>query len=146
MKHLSSIIRASLLAPILAASAWLAASAQSGAGLQEGRLEVVLSEWSLGFKAAEADAETLPIHAVNRGTVRHNLTVRERGATSEIYKTRLLEPGETADLSLEFSKGRYDLYCSVPGHRERGMLASLAVGEAPPREAPRPRRGGGGYY
>lgn len=144
MNHLSSIVRALLLAPIMSTGVVLVACAQGDAGLQEGRLKVALSEWSLGFKTAEVDAGTLPIRVANRGKIPHNLTVSEAGATTEIYKTRLLSPGETAELSLELSQGQYDLYCSVPGHRERGMLAALAVGEAAPREEP--ESGGGGYY
>jgi hypothetical protein len=144
MKHLSSIIRSLLLTPLISIGGLALAYAHGNAGLEEGRLEVVLSEWSLGFEAVVVDAGTLPIHVVNEGKTLHNLVVAEAGTTAEISKTRLLSPGETAELSLEFSKDQYILYCSVPGHAEQGMLASSVVDTATAQEEP--ESGGGGYY
>ncbi|MCT8998070.1 hypothetical protein [Chelativorans intermedius] len=145
MKQLSSVIRGLMLAPLIFAGTLSLAYAHGDAGLEDGTLEVVLGEWSLGFKTAKVDAGNLPIRVANGGTIAHNLTVTMAGATSEIYKTRLLDPGETAELALQFSQDQYDLYCSVPGHRERGMLAALVVGEAAPRKEPE-TLGDGGYY
>ena len=105
------------------------AYAHGNSGLEAGALEVVLSEWSLGIETVEVDDGTLPIHVVNDGRARHDLTVVRTDSGSKVDKTRLLGPGETAELSLELSEGRYDLYCSVPGHRGAGMVASLIVGE-----------------
>ena len=130
MKHIPSILPAFLLAPFMSTGAVPFAYAHGDAGLEGRTLEVVLSEWSLGFEAVEIDAGTLRIHVANEGKAQHDLTATQVGATAEMFRTRLLSPGEIDEVSFEFSKGQYILYCSVPGHAERGMLASLVVGGA----------------
>jgi FtsP/CotA-like multicopper oxidase with cupredoxin domain len=52
----------------------------------------------------------------------HNLTVEGGPATPD------LSGGESASLDLgALSEGTYVVFCSIPGHREAGMEASLAV-------------------
>jgi uncharacterized cupredoxin-like copper-binding protein len=144
MKHLASVIPSLLLVALLSTGPVSPADAHSDAALKEGTLEVVLSEWSLGFKTLEVEAGVLSVHVVNDGKIWHDFAVAETGTTYKIYKTPVLVPGKAVVFFLELPEGRYDLYCSIPGHRERGMLASLAVGETMPPKRPEP--GGGGYY
>jgi uncharacterized cupredoxin-like copper-binding protein len=63
--------------------------------------------------------------AVNRGKIEHDLAIRGRGI--EQSKTPLLEPGESAELTVSLPPGTYELYCTVPGHAEAGMSTELVV-------------------
>jgi uncharacterized cupredoxin-like copper-binding protein len=57
----------------------------------------------------------------NVGKVAHNLTIQGGKATPNI------NGGGTAKLTVTLKKGSYTLYCSVPGHRQLGMVAKLTA-------------------
>jgi plastocyanin len=63
----------------------------------------------------------------NAGKIGHDLVVSGPGVTSAA-KTALLNPGQSAKLTVTLAAGTYTLYCSVPGHRAVGMSAKLTVG------------------
>lgn len=72
---------------------------------------------------APAGAE-LTLEVENTGGIQHDL-VLEDGP-----KTALLDPGARASLEVgALEPGTYTVFCSVPGHREGGMVASLLVAE-----------------
>jgi len=62
----------------------------------------------------------------NLGKLEHDLAVRAR-STGKTAKTQLISPGGVATLTVTLTKGTYDLFCTVPGHRAAGMEATLAV-------------------
>ena len=57
----------------------------------------------------------------NIGKIPHDLAIQ--GGT----KTALISPGKSTTLTVTLQKGTYTLYCSVPGHRQSGMVAKLTV-------------------
>jgi len=57
----------------------------------------------------------------NVGKIPHDLAL-QGGA-----KTALISPGKSATLTVTLKPGTYTLYCSVPGHRQAGMVAKLTV-------------------
>lgn len=60
----------------------------------------------------------------NEGRRPHNWTVNEYG-----IKTRALESGEQQVLTFKADKaGRFEVACTQKGHKEKGMLGTLAVG------------------
>lgn len=63
----------------------------------------------------------------NVGKIPHDLAI-EGGTLSEEAKTPLIAPGKSATLKVSLGKGAYELYCTVPGHKEAGMDAELSVG------------------
>jgi uncharacterized cupredoxin-like copper-binding protein len=63
----------------------------------------------------------------NAGKIEHDLAIegpRLKGET----KTPLIKAGDSAKLTVALATGNYTLYCSVPGHREAGMVAKISVG------------------
>ena len=46
------------------------------------------------------------------------------GKKVEIASPRL-KPGETAVVIVELPEGKYEVYCPVPGHKERGMAGEV---------------------
>lgn len=96
---------------------------------QAGTIQVAESEWKVQLPSSAA--KTLPagayvFHVVNQGKVQHNLTVSGPRVANE--HTPNLNPGQSADLRVTLVAGTYDLYCSIPGHKQLGMDAKLAVG------------------
>lgn len=69
---------------------------------------------------------TYTFHVTNTGTVPHNLTIN--GPNVQNAHTPNLNPGQSANLRVILVSGSYDLYCSIPGHKQLGMDAKLSVG------------------
>lgn len=67
-----------------------------------------------------ADTPT-EIHFVNDGAAVHDFTIDELG----IHVS--LNPGETATETINAPAGEYEYYCSVPGHKDAGMVGKLIV-------------------
>jgi uncharacterized cupredoxin-like copper-binding protein len=64
--------------------------------------------------------------AVNKGQVTHSLEITGPGLS--IPKTKNIEPGHKTDLTVNLKKGRYDVFCPVPGHKALGMNVNIIVG------------------
>ena len=64
-------------------------------------------------------------HVVNRGKQPHNLTID--GPDVDNVATKDLAPGQSADLKVGLTTGTYDLYCSIPGHKQAGMDQKVTV-------------------
>lgn len=67
-------------------------------------------------------AGVVPVVLRNVGVVRHDLRVEGRPQL-------LLEAdaGRTGTTTWQLPKGRYEIYCSIPGHRPAGMEGILEV-------------------
>ena len=64
----------------------------------------------------------------NNGQIDHSLEVEGQGVEEE---TETIEPGETAELTVDLSKeGSYEIYCPIDDHRDQGMEGTLTVGAA----------------
>jgi uncharacterized cupredoxin-like copper-binding protein len=91
-------------------------------------VDVAESEWRVQLPSSTSKSLTAGsyvFHVTNNGKIPHNLTVDGPGVEDE--KTATIAPGDSADLHVNLETGSYDLYCSIPGHREQGMEAKLAV-------------------
>ncbi len=102
-----------------------------GSGGTEGGSEastvgITLSEFTIegDLVAAPGDVSLL---VTNNGSQQHNIVVRETGA-----ETPMLNAGENATLDLgALDIGTYELFCSVAGHAESGMIAPLEITTTP---------------
>jgi len=70
-------------------------------------------------------AGTIVFVVKNAGKISHDLAI---SGPKLAKKTRLIDAGGSVKLVVKLAKGRYTLYCSVPGHRQLGMKATLTVG------------------
>ncbi len=64
--------------------------------------------------------------AVNKGQLEHNLVVNGPGV-SQVQTQGLLAPGQSGSVTVTLSKGTYDVYCGVPGHKQQGMDVRITV-------------------
>ncbi len=64
----------------------------------------------------------IEFHFVNDGAAVHDFTIDELGIHIS------LNPGESATETINAPAGEYEYYCSVPGHKEAGMVGTLTVG------------------
>jgi uncharacterized cupredoxin-like copper-binding protein len=70
-------------------------------------------------------AGTYTLHVTNDGKAEHALEVEGKGVEEE---TETIQPGESADVTVQLEDGEYELYCPVDGHRKLGMEGKLVVG------------------
>jgi FtsP/CotA-like multicopper oxidase with cupredoxin domain len=98
-----------------------AAEEPSAAGTQT--VHFALSEFTIEGPTEIAAGPTT-FDVMNHGSVAHNLAVEDGPATPD------LAAGETATLDVgELSPGTYTIFCTIAGHREAGMEATLTVAE-----------------
>jgi hypothetical protein len=92
---------------------------------------VFSQEWSLTLSRASVPHGKVSVELYNRGQDAHNLNIRRLrhgnpvGATEHV---KLTQSGSLNQASWKLPRGRYVLYCSLPGHEQRGMKAVLTVG------------------
>jgi plastocyanin len=119
-----------LLAALLAFAALVtAANAGDGDGgggggaAPAGATEVTLSDLAISPKEISVSAgATLAV--ANKGAIVHNFVVEGTD-----FKTKDLDAGESATLDLTgLEEGTHNVSCSIPGHKEAGMVATLTVG------------------
>jgi len=125
-------VAAALLAVLLSifalgralASDGTAAPAAGGDGAPAAAVGVELSEFDIApDPIMVAAGGTLDV--TNAGSAEHNLIVR--GAE---VGTADLPAGEGETLDLEpLDQGTYEVFCSIPGHEDAGMVAELVIGE-----------------
>jgi manganese oxidase len=65
------------------------------------------------------------IKVVNDGNVVHNLKVRKGG--EDVGGTDTFGPGGDEAVEVDFPVGKYEMYCSVPGHEQSGMKGDFTV-------------------
>jgi uncharacterized cupredoxin-like copper-binding protein len=61
----------------------------------------------------------------NDGKIGHDLVVDGPGVENE--KTPVIASGKSASLTVDLKSATYELYCSVPGHKQAGMDLKLRV-------------------
>jgi plastocyanin len=75
-------------------------------------------------KTLEAKAGDVTIVMKNPAPLSHNVSIEGSGV-NEMGET--VGQGGTSTVSANLKPGRYTFYCSVPGHREGGMVGTLTV-------------------
>ena len=94
-----------------------AASSTGGGGAVA---EVDLSEFKIAPNPLDVKAgSTLTI--VNKGTTAHDLQVGD-------IKSKTVDAGSSTNLDIsKLAPGSYDMWCTVPGHKDAGMTGKLEV-------------------
>jgi uncharacterized cupredoxin-like copper-binding protein len=76
------------------------------------------------FAAATSPAGSVELISKNEGSTGHNIAVEGNGLDK---KGPVVNPGGTSEVTADLKPGEYTFYCSVPGHREGGMVGKLTV-------------------
>jgi uncharacterized cupredoxin-like copper-binding protein len=104
------------------------ASPAPGAGApREAVIEVTLADFAITPKAVAVPAGPVRFEVVNRGVVEHDFHIPALEGR-HAHAQRLLKPGERRTFAYTVRPGTYEVVCTIPGHREAGMVASLEVG------------------
>jgi uncharacterized cupredoxin-like copper-binding protein len=101
------------------AKAKSAAAAQPSAAAT--RVQVQEKEFKILLSTKSVHAGPVTFVVKDVGKVQHDLAIQGGKRTS------LINPGGSATLTVTLKKGTVTVYCSVPGHRQLGMVATLTV-------------------
>jgi hypothetical protein len=114
---------AALLGAFIAASAATCAAASPS---PPARAQVSADEFSLALSRSSIHHGPAIIELVNFGEDDHDLALRRVGGT-RTYRIGVVHPGARAELDARLRPGRFTLWCTLAGHRGRGMHAVLRV-------------------
>jgi uncharacterized cupredoxin-like copper-binding protein len=101
---------------------------------QATKVTVDETEFKLTTATTTFKAGQITFVAKNVGKIPHDLAIK---GTSD--KTKLIQPGVSAELTVTLKPGKYELYCTVPGHEAAGMKLNITVtsgGRAPAAPSP----------
>ena len=80
------------------------------------------TEFKITLASTSFKAGQITFQAKNVGKIPHDLAIKQTGD-----KTKLIQPGGTAELTVTLKAGTYELYCTVPGHEAAGMKQNITV-------------------
>jgi uncharacterized cupredoxin-like copper-binding protein len=104
-----------------------AAGGTTGTGEQT--VNVSETEYKLDPSAPTVDPGTVSFEVTNDGSVDHSLEVEGPEGEQELEGD--LGPGESGTLTVDLSTpGKYEFYCPVGDHRDRGMEGEITVADA----------------
>jgi nitrite reductase (NO-forming) len=91
----------------------------------EGAAAAHLEAYDIGWNPNTLQIGTGPqkIEIKNTGSTMHDFSITKLNIHVE------LPPGQTTTVDIDAPAGEYEFYCSVPGHKEAGMVGKLVVEE-----------------
>lgn len=100
------------------------AAAQSTAPAEPHTYHVEMQDIAFAETTLTVPANTeITINLTNTGAAVHNFTIDELGVSSGDYSS-----GQTGQVTFNTgAPGEYEYYCSIPGHKEAGMVGKLIV-------------------
>ena len=93
-------------------------------------IEVAATEFAYALSPDDVRPGVVVFRLHNQGQVGHDLAVDGPGveeASGGEAKTPVIASDQTADLEIRLEEGTYELWCTVPGHRDAGMEVELEV-------------------
>ena len=115
------------IAPLLALGALtVATAAPVGASTKATTVKAVETDFHIALSQKSFKPGTYIFDAQNKGQTTHALTITGPGLKNATTKN--LSPGQSTTLKVVFKKGKYDVFCPIPGHKMLGMNVNLSVG------------------
>jgi plastocyanin len=102
------------------------AASEGGAAPSGNAATVAVSatDFAFAFDPAEVPSGLVTFNIKNDGATVHDFAIQGKGVDE---KTTYLQAGREASLTVDLAPGTYDYLCTVPTHKELGMLGTLTV-------------------
>jgi uncharacterized cupredoxin-like copper-binding protein len=91
------------------------------------RVQVTASEFDFVLSRKSVKSGRVIVQLHNLGEDSHDLAVRRVARKARTFTTPEVLPEEHTDLNVRLAPGRYQLWCTIADHRQRGMRAILTV-------------------
>jgi Copper binding proteins, plastocyanin/azurin family len=102
------------------------ATAPSSATAVGTSVGVTEKEFSITLSQTSFSPASYTFTIQNKGSFPHNLNIEGPGVDTKT--SPILSPGQSGMLTATLQKGSYELWCSVPGHKDKGMDLTIKVG------------------
>lgn len=102
-----------------------ASGAQAGASAKVTTVKAIETEFHIALSVKHFKPGKYVFLAENKGSASHSLEITGPGLHGAA--TALLGPGQQAKLKVTLKKGKYDVFCPVPGHKAEGMNVNLVI-------------------
>jgi uncharacterized cupredoxin-like copper-binding protein len=120
MRTISALLSVLLLSGVVAAAACGAQSQPAGS------VKVTLADFSFAPSSITGKAGENTFFLVNEGKASHDMTIKD-GSGKQLARSELVQPGNTAIMTVKLDAGSYEVICSQQGHADAGMKATLTV-------------------
>jgi uncharacterized cupredoxin-like copper-binding protein len=110
--------RLAFLAVVVLAAAAIAVPITIALGATSDRVTAKEYKFTLSSKSVRHGTVTFRI--TNRGKLAHDFKIAGK-------KTKILQKGKSATLTVKLRKGTYRYVCTIPGHADKGMKGTLRV-------------------
>ena len=90
---------------------------------QASTVDVTETEFKIALASTELKAGKITFDVTNGGAIPHDLAI-----VDVPQKTKEIPSKGSAKLTVTLKPGTYELYCSVPGHKQAGMDLKVTVG------------------
>jgi plastocyanin len=87
---------------------------------------LIAREYMYDPKDLSAGTGEIAFFVKNQGIIEHNLVLMAPSGKA-VTLISVIEPGQTMKVIVSLPPGVYPLYCSLPGHKDAGMVATLRV-------------------
>jgi plastocyanin len=74
--------------------------------------------------SATAKPGQITIDSVNKASVPHDIAIEGNGVNAQ---GKVVQGGATSTVSAKLKPGSYTFFCTVPGHRQAGMVGKITV-------------------
>lgn len=83
-------------------------------------------EFSFVPKDVTVPAGEVTFVVKNAGVIEHNFVLEDK-AKKKAAEIPVLEPAQTLEVKATLKPGVYRIYCTLPGHKDAGMVGTLTV-------------------
>ncbi len=115
----------SAAAPSSSAAATAPSSAAADSPAEAETVAVTEGEMFIELSEDSYSPGSYTFEVVNEGRMPHDFVVERDGA--DVAATDVLQPGQSATLTVTLEQGDYVFYCSVGSHRAAGMETPVTV-------------------
>jgi uncharacterized cupredoxin-like copper-binding protein len=125
----------------------LSPSTPAGAKTKITTVKAIETDFHIALSKKTFAPGTYLFEAENKSQTTHALEITGPGLKHA--ETKDIPPGKSAKLKVTFKKGKYDIFCPIPGHKMLGMNVNLVVatgkGASTTSATSKPSSGGYGY-
>lgn len=90
-------------------------------------VNVVAKEFAFEPKEIKVNAGMAKFVVRNEGAVEHDFEIVGVDEHGVEHEAKLIRPSEAREVEVELKPGTYQVVCTVAGHKEAGMAATIVV-------------------